>query len=52
MKEKLTLSPIFMNRIEEPLMESYYTEDFVFTLMEDEEPGDDPGFVLGYLTAS
>ncbi|MBW3011404.1 hypothetical protein KY335_02775 [Candidatus Woesearchaeota archaeon] len=51
MKQKLTLNPIFMNNIEKPLMDSYYTEDFVFTLMEDEEPGDE-GHVLGYLTAS
>ena len=50
MKEKLLLNPIFTNRIEEPLMESYYTEDFIFTLMEDEEP-DTEGPVLGYLTA-
>ncbi|MCK4670647.1 MAG: hypothetical protein KAT43_05595 [Nanoarchaeota archaeon] len=52
MKHKLILNPIFSNNIEEPLLDNYYTEDFIFALMGDDEIDDDQGCVLGYLTAS
>ncbi len=51
MKHKLILNPIFSNNIEEPLLENYYTEEFIFALMGD-EIDDDHGYVLGYLKAS
>lgn len=51
MKEKLTLDPVFLHNIEKQRMDTYYNDDFVFALMEDDEP-EKEGYVLGYLTAS